>query len=681
MGKEDEDDKTKPSQLRAAAAAAVATSPPSGPAGGMTSNATTAASGKTNTKKFRRHAGRALFPVFVSATTRRVFYTGRATSFKDFLPSSFEELMQAETTATTTGATTAAMNEALSQKLDAIVARIEKLDTLSADTKTTTTTTISALPPNTTISEAKLEATQPTSTRKTEERAPQSEMPANMNRRQRNAWRRKQQQNQQQQQETPNSEETIAATPKAEAAASTPKTKETTPSTASSEVHIRPVENAAHNTNFTGTRVTRYKHDMKLYENVCIVHKDGKYINFRQYTKHADPKRAQKRSREQNVQVYRAAFMMDEPVPHPLEQWYIDTANHTVFEGETIWTLELYHNPGHCLSDMMFPMVLDRYHRSTDDISVVKEKVPFYDYYLRSRPRKFWDKPYKNWCNTMMEASGLILNDRLVPMEESPKCFKRLLVPHVTGFRFPTNKVEDPEHLDAFKRIVTDPQFLHPRNFEVDYPRDALIQLRTNVAKYFNLTVEPWPENNNIQKEDGTVVDILLHIRDSTQRRQVLNAAAFKKALEQQLLVNVTILSEAWKKKSAVEQLEVYNSYEYIITPHGAHLSNALVARAGTTFLELYCSMKDDALPDPLLTERNTTTPYEKWYSFSSLGGWFATPYRRLGFEYFEAGQTKCTNEQKHYTKDKYKRGHDMYVDLDSTVSLVKTRFGLKSRT
>jgi len=429
-------------------------------------------------------------------------------------------------------------------------------------------------------------------------------------------------------------------------------------------------------TSFTGSRITYYDHDMKLYENVCIVHEDRKFINFRYYTNTADPEIAKQHSFDQSVKTYQDVFAVNPPFQYSLEQWYEDSANgKRVFEGETVWTMEIYNNPGHCLSDMMLPLVLDQFHRSTNSD---KQKVPFYDYFLMGRPKRFWDSVAdENWCFTMMRAAGLLkhVSKGLVSMEDSTKCFRRLYVPHVAGFRYPLNENEDPDQRNAFQKIATVTAF--KKKIAINYPRAALQQLRSNIAQFFNLTIEPWPERSNDAQSE---TNILLHVRGKKQRRQLFNSEELKHSLEQQYHANVTLLSDAWKPLSIADQLKMYNSYQYIITVHGAHLSNAIVARPNTKLIELFCSIPADALPDPLLTERNASTAYEDWYGFSALGGWFATPFRRMGYEYFEAGQKKCTNEHKNFMVDKYKRGWDMYADLNTTLPLIRNRFGLKPR-
>jgi capsular polysaccharide biosynthesis protein len=86
---------------------------------------------------------------------------------------------------------------------------------------------------------------------------------------------------------------------------------------------------------------------------------------------------------------------------------------------------------------------------------------------------------------------------------------------------------------------------------------------------------------------------VFLYDRTDSNRRRLANSTAIKYRLEAQYDVKVDLWGEEWKNasKNQTWQAEVYNSYQYILAPHGAHFFNLIYTRPETKVVEIQCQM------------------------------------------------------------------------------------------
>lgn len=439
---------------------------------------------------------------------------------------------------------------------------------------------------------------------------------------------------------------------------------------------------------------------MAVFENVCF-HRQHRQVIFRAYTPDAFLRIPQ-------AKIYHIDTGLSpgtKATGFPLELWDKDSQDPEteMVEDTVMWVHGqlLSHNPAHCMQDMAFSLAYDRYYRgrrqgntngTLNDSMDFEYPKPFYTKWLFGYGQAFGEPVApRTWCADFIEAAGLVANIEkdYLTITKKMTCFRKLLVSSVAMWRYPQNIKDDKEQVDLVQQQVhRNDLFYRHVNQSTDYPVGALEDLRRNVQRTFNLPMDPWPEfeernntknyskeSNNPQKQKR----ILLHVRDETQRRQILNYKDLQVQLEAQYHVNVTIIREGWGNYTTEEQMRVYNKYQYIMMAHGAQYSNGIASRPGTRVIEFFCSVKGSKYPDPSLTKRqhtNSTSNFTDWYGASPYL-WFPIWARRLKIESFEVPVDKCIQNPEITRKERYKRNHHLELDLDTAIPLVATRFGL----
>ena len=114
-------------------------------------------------------------------------------------------------------------------------------------------------------------------------------------------------------------------------------------------------------------------------------------------------------------------------------------------------------------------------------------------------------------------------------------------------------------------------------------PLHAVQAARANLMKSTGLDPAPWQD----VPED---VPILFYDRRGTGRRIWNNSQEVKDALEKDYHVSIQVIGQEWNKLSFTEQTSLFHAYPIIVAPHGAHLSNLMFGREGTTVIEIVCS-------------------------------------------------------------------------------------------
>jgi len=340
---------------------------------------------------------------------------------------------------------------------------------------------------------------------------------------------------------------------------------------------------------FLGSRHSLLSPGMDMYENVCIEYKKTglpqeqqkggqKYVKLKAYTVHETGLRAtfQARGNEKFMQTFYG---------YPLQQWEQDIAKATtiLFEKETLWTHTMYNNPGHCINDVAFLLGLDYYYRGQYLHDSNNNQKPIYQQWLASQYRFFLADAPHSWCAALMTTAHFIEPSAFVSFPSSPNmgCFRKLIVPAIPLVRAP-----------KFRKIGDNSTM---QQKPLDYPPEAIMLLREKLQIALNLTTSSWPNDSLVSPPASTTTlianattttttttiiatdnnkTILLHIRGRTQRRKLVEAAELKSHLEFVYHAKVEVLSDDWIPLNFQEQAKVYNSYEYILTGHGAHQAN-----------------------------------------------------------------------------------------------------------
>jgi hypothetical protein len=334
------------------------------------------------------------------------------------------------------------------------------------------------------------------------------------------------------------------------------------------------------------SKVTELSPGMYLFEHICINRPGGGPVRMHSYTKYGRP-----------LQILPVATKMYTPdneafmtatIGNTLEQWPPNNGTFQLHqknneqEHPILWTLQQYVNPAHCMTDQLFPLALDKYYRGSNST-----KNPFYDRYLLGKYWKFYDAYAEFfWCYDIMRAAGFLQASKpgniVTPMTTfNWNCFESLAVPPISMYRYPINKQEDPEQFQAFTQIMDRNKWKIrydlPDSARYHFPTKALTDMRDSITNYYNLSHDPWPQEQSEDAEDDstTYKQIFIHARAKKQKRKITNVQELKKRLEEDYYhVNVTLYTEEWLPLTLQQQMQVYNSYRYIITGHGAHLAN-----------------------------------------------------------------------------------------------------------
>lgn len=221
--------------------------------------------------------------------------------------------------------------------------------------------------------------------------------------------------------------------------------------------------------------------------------------------------------------------------------------------------LEGNENPAHCLNDLAFSLAVDVMVRAKQNVT------PAYGRFLYGNLRGIhMNQDCDNVCCDMITHKlGLANASNAIQVEiDRPVCMAKLVVPNVANLR-------------------------HVRNAETD---KALSELRERMFRATTgiLDSTSWPET------PPELPTIFLYDRTDSGRRQLANATDIKNQLEQDYVVQVDYMGKDWKDvlTNNTEQARIYNSYRYILTPHGAHLANLIYTRPTTQLLEVQCHMQ-----------------------------------------------------------------------------------------
>lgn len=317
-------------------------------------------------------------------------------------------------------------------------------------------------------------------------------------------------------------------------------------------------------------------------------------------------------------------------VGNPAANWLNDSKKSLV-EEDTLYALQLHGNIGHCLSDMVFSLALDRFSRQPS------APRPTFGKYVYARFFKLERSYQPDWCFEFLKAAGFIRPRQGIVSnlsKDGTVCFRKLYVPNFGLHRFPLS-FDDTVSIDALRGFSVLEHFM-THNFtdrSLVYPAEALDELRESVCQGLGLPFAPWKQEDWSEHE----VSILLYNRKGSPRRHWKNDEEVALLLERDYRVKVKIVGEEWETMSFTQQMSLYNAHSHILTVHGAHEGNLIACRPGTRIVEVQCVHPEDPQPDESLTVRHESTDSVAWYGSTS---WFTTFSRRLGIEHFVIGES-----------------------------------------
>ena len=330
-------------------------------------------------------------------------------------------------------------------------------------------------------------------------------------------------------------------------------------------------------------------------------------------------------------------------VGHVLDDWIRLVQSARYVTDATIWLDECKkrgaENPGHCLNDQAFNLALD--------LSEREDGYPLK--FLYGNRQVIHDGCTGFCCDMMADKMGLVDEMISPPPEGQPICFARLLIPNFAKLRHTQSAA---------------------KNASLQLLRHRIFGLHKDL-KSTSWLEEPTPN-----------VTIFFYDRSDTTSRRIRNAAQLKQKLEEEYQgVTVDLYGkDEWSPfiDNATAQALLYNSYQYLIAPHGAHLANLIYARPDTKVLEVQCYMptsSDQAI-------------HQQWYSrwspavnltyavYTEVEGCKdrGTKISAVG----SSGTVVQSNTQRNSAKDWSPLS--IQPDLTLLVEMAATHFGLKKR-
>jgi hypothetical protein len=437
-----------------------------------------------------------------------------------------------------------------------------------------------------------------------------------------------------------------------------------------------------------------------LYENVCLKQRPNRHLDFRTYVVHNNTSQpALQASMLTNDVTARPNFFdwILKSNSYPLARFDKDVEAGEFLHEPTLLTFDIFHNPGHCLSDLVWSLAVDRYDRrggniTTGTSTISDDEAPFYVNYIYGDRDSLDPTQYPlahDWCWHFLQAAGFV-GSKPLPVDTRhgrPVCFRHLLVPTFSQFRFP---LQDVHQVASLKRYPFLWNFMRTHDFVRDsgrpdhwsYPVAALLEVRRRATAALGLMSKPWDRNEQTLQR---LLPILFLDRRGSARRQWLNAEEVQARLEHDYNVRVIIWSEtvsdsnrnnSWNNLTFVEQATLVNSYAHIVMVHSGSQANLIFGRPGTKVVELACLNPGNPQADStVVTPPNVTTNREAW---EGPMGWYSAFTRPLGMAHSILSDTLACEGGAPGS-----RRHDagtITAEVDGTVRFLATRLELPVR-
>jgi hypothetical protein len=409
------------------------------------------------------------------------------------------------------------------------------------------------------------------------------------------------------------------------------------------------------------TQIYQLSDGADMFENVCLVETTGKDEPGAIFSYNANGT-SMNSNYALNMNEAEWAKWTVETTGRTLDQWIEDSKGGVLVEEETLLFMDLWKNPAHCLTDNAFSLAVDMLDRGQQDTT-----TPLYKQYLHAGYWRFHqscpatEDSEQWWCCAFMEKTGLLdVANGLVKRPSGrgafgdPMCFRKLIVPRLTAYRYPLGQKV----------------------------RDSVLQLqkRAFAGLPSTLTKKPWDEK--ALPED---VPILLYDRRGAGRRVLVNSEELTQKLEERYHVKIHLWGEKYNELTFTMQAMLFNKFPRVIAPHGAHLTNLFFSRPGSKTMEIACP-DDASLKYPKPPNYNLTSLHQakgnklEWYGDARFFGhrWFAGFARGIFIEHFVYEEFEGCKEDGRFLLDYSPK--NVTLDVEAFIPFVETRFGLKPR-
>uniref|UniRef100_A0A7S3P5K1 Glycosyltransferase 61 catalytic domain-containing protein n=1 Tax=Amphora coffeiformis TaxID=265554 RepID=A0A7S3P5K1_9STRA len=440
----------------------------------------------------------------------------------------------------------------------------------------------------------------------------------------------------------------------------------------------------------TSSTVTALSRGMDRYTHVCLKRVPGRHLELRTYYAVDD---APPRSTKEPWRPYLNATQLSsipDAKPNYFEwilqshgypaatQWEDDIQRASLYvtasQGPTVLTFDIFQNPGHCLSDMIWSLALDRYERHPQSTSAATSMYPHFIWADRDTLDPTVDYS-QDWCLQFLHATGWFgprWEQAATTSSSSPNvCFDELWVPAFSLFRFPLQTTAQVKTLRKYSFMWKN---MRTHDFSSQwswsYPVQALEETRTAVTQSLGLSSEPWPATTT----DNTTISMIFLDRLGNARRQWKNAQVVREALQRQYpRVRVQVVhDDTWRHYTFRQQATLFHRASHIVAVHAGAQANLIFCRPGTQVVELACLGKWD----PGAQSNLTTIPADATENVAWQGptGWYSSFTRPLGLHhYILSDALTCT-------LGKVGRIHDaaeLVADVNMTVRFLASRMGL----
>ena len=292
-----------------------------------------------------------------------------------------------------------------------------------------------------------------------------------------------------------------------------------------------------------------------------------------------------------------------------------DNSSSSSSDNGALWMYnwDLSNNPGHCMNDFAFSAALDLIDDDDDDNSNTTDIIqqPYYTYFVHAEHMLLENECNTFCCKLFAERFGLIdYQMQIRPYLENNSnttttniitkptlCFDQITFPKLEAVRHQYNDVTN-----RGIQMLRERSWMVMKNDLDSTPWSASLSEEPNDA---NEAVDSSNSNGTISPHPTSVPKILLFDRYDATSRHLVNAPDIISKLQQSYNIQIyRVPATEWSNATLLHQAKLFNSYQYIISPHGAHLFNMIHARPQTKILEIQC---------PVLNRRWGT--HQQWFS------------------------------------------------------------------
>ena len=283
-------------------------------------------------------------------------------------------------------------------------------------------------------------------------------------------------------------------------------------------------------------------------------------------------------------------------------EWIItSSSNSNISDNGVLWMYnwDLSNNPGHCMNDFAFSAALDLIINDNDDDNSNRTtdiQQPYYTYFVHAEHMLLENECNNFCCKLFAERFGLIdYQMQIRPALENNSnttttniitkptlCFDQITFPKLEAVRHQYNDVTN-----RGIQMLRERSWMVMKNELDSTPWSASL---SEPADDVNEAADSSNSNGTISPHPTSAPKILLFDRYDATSRHLVNASDIISKLQQSYNIQIyRVPATEWSNATLLHQAKLFNSYQYIISPHGAHLFNMIHVRPQTKILEIQC--------------------------------------------------------------------------------------------